>query len=233
MALLSSALDRACAWGECALNIAFPWPESAESGPVSIEPPFCQQCGYPFPGLPDDAPAFICSHCRERRWYFDWARAAYRTEGQVHEAVTGFKYHDDYHHLARLVEWLTVAFDRHAAGRPWDALVPVPLYHRRRRTRGFNQAHELARGLGRARRIAVSDCLCRDRETPSQTGLQRTARWENMNGAFRLKARFDVAGRNLLLIDDVFTTGATTNACARALGQAGAGRLAVLTVSRS
>ena len=233
MALLSPALERVRAWGECALNIAFPWPESAEGEPLPIEPPVCHQCGYPYPALEGDSSSFICTSCQDRHWHFEWARAAYWTEGQVHEAITGFKYHDDYYQLSRLVKWLTTAFDLYAAGQHWDALVPVPLYHRRKRTRGFNQAHELARGLGKARKIAVRDCLYRDRETPSQTGLRRTARWDNMNGAFQMKAKFDVTGQNLLLIDDVFTTGATTNACARALGQAGAGRLAVLTVSRS
>jgi predicted amidophosphoribosyltransferase len=81
--------------------------------------------------------------------------------------------------------------------------------------------------------LPVQSCLRRGRETPSQTGLERHARWENMQNAFALKGGFDVTGQNLLLIDDVFTTGATTNACARVLAQAGAGRLAVLTVSRS
>jgi predicted amidophosphoribosyltransferase len=77
------------------------------------------------------------------------------------------------------------------------------------------------------------DCLYRCRETPSQTGLDRIARWENMAGAFRAKGRFDLKGQNLLLVDDVFTTGATTNACAQVLAEAGANRLAVLTVARS
>jgi ComF family protein len=109
----------------------------------------------------------------------------------------------------------------------------VPLYHRRRRERGFNQAAELARGLGARRRLPVWNCLYRCRETPSQTGLEKMARWENMTGAFRVKPKFDVKGRHLLLIDDVFTTGATTNACAQVLVEAGADRLAVLTVARS
>jgi ComF family protein len=231
--LLSKALAGVRSWTDCALNLAFPWPESAERAPVPIEPPFCRQCGYPYAEMPENDLPFVCAHCAGRDWHFEWARAGYRTEGQVHEAVTGFKYHDEYYRLSQLVGWLTEAFDRHAAALPWDALVPVPLYHRRLRTRGFNQARELAHGLGSARRIAVCDCLYRERETPSQTGLARRARWENMNGAFRMKGRFDVRRQNLLLFDDVFTTGATTNACARALGQAGAGRLAVLTVSRS
>jgi competence protein ComFC len=231
--LLSKALARARDWGECALNLAFPWPDSAEPEAKAVQAPFCRQCGYPYAELPDDGHAFACSTCKDRDWHFEWARAAFLTEGQVHEAVVGFKYRDEYYQLSRLVDCLTTAFDRHAIDITWNALVPVPLYHRRLRERGFNQAHELAHGLGLARKIAVSDCLYRYRETPSQTGLERGARWENMNGAFRLKAKFDVKGQNLLLIDDVFTTGATTNACARVLAKAGAGRLAVLTVSRS
>ena len=233
MALLSSTVRQVRAWGECALSLAFPWPVSVEAEPVPIEPPFCRQCGSPFPALEETAAGFLCSGCVDRRWYFEWARAGYLTAGQVLEAVIGFKYRDEYYRNHQLVGWLTEAFDRYAADSSWDALVPVPLYHRRRRERGFNQAAELARGLGRKRRLPVWDCLYRCRETPSQTGLDRIARWENMSGAFEVKPRFDARGRNLLLIDDVLTTGATTNACAQVLAEAGADRLAVLTVARS
>lgn len=233
MAFLSFALQQASAWGECALDLAFPWPESNAEEPVAIVAPFCRQCGFPYPALEGQAEDFVCASCSERAWHFLWARAAYRTQGQVHEAIVGFKYQEQFYQRSRLVGWLTEAFDRHVHDGPWDALVPVPLYHRRRRGRGFNQARELADGLGRNRKLAVLDCLYRYRETPSQTSLKRNARWDNMKGAFRLKPRFDVKGLNLLLIDDVFTTGATTNACAQTLAEAGAGRLAALTVARS
>jgi competence protein ComFC len=237
LALLSASLHRARAhardWGECALNLAFPWQDSAEAEPVRIAPPFCRQCGDPFPGLAPADPTVVCEKCAKHRWYFQWARAAYRTEGQVLEAVLGFKYHDQFHQRGKLVAWLTEAYDRHARADAWDALVPVPLYHRRHRERGFNQANELARGLAKSRKMRVLDCLYRYRETASQTKLNRSARWENMDGAFQLKRGFDVTGLNLLVIDDVFTTGATANACAQALANAGAGSLAVLTVARS
>jgi ComF family protein len=200
---------------------------------VRIEPPFCQRCGFPFPALENHGATFTCSQCEDRAWHFRWARAAYRTEGEVHEAIIGFKYRDEYYQQGRLIQWLTEAYDRYAAGGAWHAVVPVPLYHRRLRERGFNQARELANGLRKNRKIAILDCLYRYRETPSQVGLERKARWENMTGAFRLKRRFDVTGRNLLLVDDVFTTGATTNACAHALAEAGAADLAVLTIARS
>ncbi len=200
---------------------------------MAIVPPYCRQCGDPYPALESIDSTFLCQHCAKQKWHFLWARAAYRTEGEVREAVLGFKYEDQYYQYSRLVTWLTGAFDAHAAAEPWDALVPVPLYHRRRRERGFNQACEIAHGLGAKRKIPVLDCLYRYRETVSQTKLDRNARWENMAGAFRMKPGFDVRALRLLLIDDVFTTGATVNACAQTLAKAGAGSLAVLTVARS
>jgi ComF family protein len=201
--------------------------------PQPIQPPFCQRCGEPFPALPDPEAQLVCANCAPRRWHFRWARSGYRAEGEVLDAIIGFKYREEYYQRRRLVDWLAGTFDRFAAGETWNALVPVPLYHRRRRERGFNQAAELADGLGKRRRLRVSNCLYRCRETPSQTGLDRVARWENMAGAFRLKGGFDLKGQNLLLIDDVFTTGATTQACARVLAEAGADLVAVLTVARS
>jgi len=237
LAFLSASLHRArilaADWGECALNLAFPWAENTLAEPVRIEAPFCRQCGYPYPAMEAYDASFVCAHCSERKWHFEWARSGFRTDGQVLDAIIGFKYRDQYYQQRRLVEWLTETFDQHARGADWDALVPVPLYHRRRRERGFNQAFEMARGLGSKRKMPVLDCLYRYRETVSQTKLERQARWENMSGAFQMKQRFDVRGRNLLIIDDVFTTGATVNACAQALEQAGAGRLAVLTIARS
>jgi len=198
-----------------------------------MEGPFCGQCGASFSVREAGDPTFLCDDCRRRTWHFQWARAGYRTEGQVRDAIIGFKYRDEYYQQGRLVRWLTATFDDHVRAGEWEALVPVPLYHRRRRERGFNQACEMARGLAAKRKIPVLDCLYRYRETVSQTTLERDERWENMSGAFRMKRRFDVRGRHLLLIDDVFTTGATVNACADALAKAGAGRLAVLTIARS
>jgi predicted amidophosphoribosyltransferase len=137
MALLSSSLRRAggnacrlaADWAECALNLAFPWPHSAEAEPVRIGRPFCQQCGYPYPALDTHDADFVCSSCATRKWHFQWARSGYRTGGQVLEAIIGFKYGDQYYRQQQLVGWLTETFDQHANVGKWDALVPVPLYH--------------------------------------------------------------------------------------------------------
>jgi ComF family protein len=98
--------------------------------------------------------------------------------------------------------------------------------------RGFNQSEELAKELSRRTGIPVEKALARARATPSQVQRSQSARRKNVAGAFRA-ARTGVAGKNLLLVDDVFTTGATASACAAALKDAGARRVSVLTVARA
>ena len=109
-----------------------------------------------------------------------------------------------------------------------DLVVPVPLHRRRRRARGFNQAEELARHLG----PRCQPVLRRTRATPSQTDLPAADRHANVRNAFALRRRADVAGLTVLLVDDVSTTGATLQACARALRLAGAREVRALTAAR-
>jgi ComF family protein len=104
----------------------------------------------------------------------------------------------------------------------------VPLHGRRRRARGFNQAEEIARHLG----LRWADALCRTRFTPSQTDLPAGRRHANVRGAFALRRRQQVAGLCVLLVDDVCTTGATLEACARVLKDAGAREIRALTAAR-
>src|SRR5690606_22271007 len=98
----------------------------------------------------------------------------------------------------------------------------------RKRERGFNQAQELARVLSKRVGLPVINCLERIRKTETQARLRRSERLRNQLNAFGLKRGFDLQGRRLLIIDDVFTTGATINACAHMLKQAGAAHLAAL-----
>ncbi len=112
-------------------------------------------------------------------------------------------------------------------------LVPVPLHPRRRRERGFNQsallAREIARRTGKA---TCPDALCRRVDTVPQAGLSAAARRRNVRDAFAVQRRAAVAGRTVVLVDDVLTTGATALACARRLGEAGAREVRLLTVAR-
>jgi ComF family protein len=115
-----------------------------------------------------------------------------------------------------------------------DLIIPVPLHRERLRWRGFNQAVLLARPLARARGIPLDvDALCRHRPTQPQAGLAAVARRPNMRGAFSVRRREAVAGRSILLVDDVYTTGATVNECARVLRGAGARRVDVLVLARA
>jgi len=114
-----------------------------------------------------------------------------------------------------------------------DLLIPVPLHPKRLRQRGFNQAGRLATALGHRLGLPVLDhALVRSRNSASQVGLSRTQRLANMRGAFALVDATAVEGRRILLIDDVMTTGATVDACARALMGAGATRVCVWAMAR-
>jgi len=217
------------AWIAAALDLVYPQDPLPAQLP-RVEPPFCQTCGEPFPaGLET---IIHCSNCAGRSWHLEQARAAYRAEGTVRERIHAFKYHRSFHHLCVLAAWLEEGYARFYAGAAWHGLVPVPLHPSRRAERGFNQAEELARQLSRTTGLPLLRVLRRVKRTGTQTRLRRSERLRNQAGAFAAKPGFDASGMRLLIIDDVFTTGATVNACARALERTGAAHLCALTVAR-
>jgi len=197
-----------------------------------IESPFCDRCGLPFEG--EITGAFECSNCREMELHFTSARSSVAARGPVLDAIHHYKYDG---HLW-FEEFLTELFVRGAREwfqeQPCDALIPVPLFATKERERGFNQAERLALRLGLALGVPVNSRALRRRlPTPSQTRLSRKQRAENMRSAFALRQKEGIKGTRLVLIDDVFTTGATTSACAKLLLKAGAKRIAVWTVARA
>ena len=187
---------------------------------------FCASCRTPFQNaFPLDAEG-RCALCRSGLRGFDAAYSFGAYEGVLRELIHLYKY-GKVRTLARpLSGLLAQALPRDEA---FDAAVPVPLYWRRRLQRGFNQAELLARGLSRRTGIPVVKALGRVRPTPTQAGLSNSARRQNVVKAFRARS---VPGQRILLIDDVMTTGATATSCALALKQAGARRVALLTVAR-
>jgi ComF family protein len=156
----------------------------------------------------------------------------YREDGIARAAILLAKHGRRLPLLKRLARLLAEEGAMHVALGEWDALVPVPLHWARRWRRGFNQAEVLARAVARQHRLPVlRGSLRRLRATPPQQG-DIEARRRNVRDAFAVTAGTDVAGLRLLLVDDVFTTGATVDACARVLLRAGAADVGVLTLAR-
>jgi len=196
-----------------------------------IRPPFCQRCGLPFAG--DLTTPFVCANCQELKLHFTSARSAVVAKTVVLEAIHRFKYS----RALWFENFLAGLLVREAApalrGQGWDLLVPVPLHPLKEREREFNQSALLARHLSRAAKIPCEErILRRAKPTATQTHLKRDARAANMRSAFAARPGARLAGRRIVLLDDVFTTGATTNDCARALREAGADEVCVWTVAR-
>jgi ComF family protein len=148
-------------------------------------------------------------------------------------AIHELKYQGRRRVAGRLAEVLLTAASARALLAPGAVLVPVPLHPRRRRERGFNQAELLAQELSRRTRLEIAAAaLVRRRPTAPQTGLSAAERRANVRGAFAVRRRAQVAGRVVVLVDDVLTTGATATACARTLSAAGASEVRLLTVAR-
>ncbi len=190
-----------------------------------ISPPICPICGQPGrqPGL--------CRACRAQPLQIDGIRSVAVYEGTLRDAIHAFKYLY-VRGLAEALGGLLVDFWR-ANPLPVDAVVPVPLHRRRVRERGYNQSTLLAVVLGREVGLPVLvDALRRDRYTISQVRLGWQERRSNVADAFSCVDQ-RVAGRSILLVDDVCTTGSTLEACSIALRLGGARSVRALTLARA
>lgn len=181
-----------------------------------LKPPFCPVCGKTV-GKEGD----LCRDCFTRRPTVG-GRALYRYDGLIRDALHRLKYDGrrDYARFFGKLLWEQErAFLEDFAP---DALVPVPLHRRRRRERGYNQAEELAKALSAASGIPVRDLLYRGRATAAQMSLNALLRGQNTAGAFGVYEGEELP-RRILLIDDIYTTGSTVEACAAAIRAKAAG----------
>ena len=196
-----------------------------------LGPPCCPRCGFPFEfEVGEDV---LCGSCLRTPPVFDRCRAAFRYDDNSRKLVLDLKYGDRTYLAPALARLLYQAGRRLAEEA--DMIVPVPLHRWRLLRRRFNQAALLATELGKlADKPVFNDAILRHRATPSQGGLTRKARQRNMRGAFRLRPdmRKRIAERRVLLVDDVLTTGATTDATVRCLLRGGASNVDVLTLAR-
>lgn len=196
-----------------------------------IMAPICRRCGLPLPASSgDDGSAATCAGCLARAPVYDRARAAVRYAAASRRHILAFKHGD----RTELATALARLMRQAGAGLVEDAqaIVPVPLHPWRLVRRRYNQAALLARAIARdAGRPYLAHELKRIRATPSQGGLSRAGRRRNVAGAFRARRR-RIAGRRVLLVDDVMTTGATLEAAARACLAAGAWAVDALVFAR-
>ena len=196
-----------------------------------ISPPICGRCGLPFEG--DLGTPFECANCRDGEFVFRYARSAVAARGMALEIIHRYKYSNALWFEPFLADLLVRAAAPVLRAESWDMIVPVPLHRSKRAQRGFNQAERLARQLGRETGLALhSRCVARVTPTRSQTTLTRAERAANVRRAFTVKDQAALSGRRVVLVDDVFTTGATTNACAKVLRDGGAADVCVWTLAR-
>jgi ComF family protein len=192
-----------------------------------VASPLCPCCGRIFAA--GEGADHLCGACRTEPPPFARARAAAIYEGLVAEAIKRFKYGRRLDLLPVMQHWLQQPACRELVDAA-DLLVPVPLHPRRLKERGFNQALLLAKAF--PDKPLAREVLIRVRHTMPQSGLNPKERRENVKRAFTAPRPEEIKGKSVLLIDDVYTTGATVRECARILRQAGALEVAVLTVAR-
>lgn len=202
--------------------------------------PMCSICGMPFKSR--QGSDHVCGECLQMPKNYKSARAA-----SLYTPLTmGLTHRFKYNHKIQLAKLLgaimAYTFMRFWKAEDIDLVVPVPLHPKRFRQRGFNQAYLLAKWFDRQiKKIAQHsttatverEAVRRTRPTASQTGLKRKSRFDNIKNAFEAMKPELIDGQRILLIDDIYTTGATVNECAKVLLDSGASRIDVLTVARA
>jgi len=199
------------------------------SGITFLDGPGCACCGLPFPVALEGEN--VCAACLANPPAFDSARAIMAYDDKSRGAILALKHADRLDLVPGFARWL--GRSGRAILSQCDLVVPVPLHPWRLWQRRYNQSAEMARRLARDFGLAFELALVRSRATPSQGAMASAkARRRNVQRAFQVPQASQVAGKSVVLLDDVMTTGATVQACARALKRAGAARVHVLTLAR-
>ena len=191
----------------------------------------CPICGLPF--LDSPAESHICGDCLQSLPCYAKARAVASFESIIMDAIHKFKYGRNISAGGALGSFMAGFSFPDFDFSEYSLLIPVPLHIKRLRERGFNQSLLLAEEMGKKHKLPVNfSLLKRCNFTLTQTGLNKAEREKNIKGAFTVTDKNKIAGKCIILVDDVFTTGSTINECARVLMKAGAQKVAALTLSR-
>ncbi|GAB6267818.1 MAG: ComF family protein [Smithella sp.] len=191
----------------------------------------CSICGTTFPDSP--AENHLCGDCLKKRPYFSYARAVFSYEDIILSVIHQFKYKRNIS-IGEMMSSLMADFSFPDIDfTDYSLIIPVPLHIKRLRERGFNQSLILARAIGEKQQIPVNfSLLKRHKFTETQTGMHKAERKQNIKKAFEVSNKEKIAGKNIILVDDVYTTGATVNECAKTLIKAEARNVSVLTLAR-
>ncbi len=203
-----------------------------------IEPPFCNICGVPFKlryNLPNKN-SYSCGICRTQTYYFNQTRSLGKYEGILKEALINYKYRGKKEMLKDFMKLYVEAQknNNYFFSNKLDLILYVPLHKRKLRTRDFDQAYLIAKEISKLSNIPLKvDVLFKKIETAPQAGLKKRLRVKNLRGTFAIRNIASIKDKNILLVDDVFTTGATVNECSKVLKRGGANRIEVFTLARA
>ena len=188
----------------------------------------CTKCGTPLKMI-EDGPT--CEQCKNNNYYFDRAISVVKYEKDVKNLIYKFKY-SNHTYLATTIGSI-MAYKLKQEGIKTDVIVPVPLYKGKEKERGFNQAILLSKHISKETNIPLDiDTLVRIKNTKVMYNLTRRERLENVENAFKVTNQEIITGEDILLVDDIFTTGSTVNACSKELTDSGAKSVTVLTFAR-
>ncbi len=191
----------------------------------------CDICGTTFPDSPDQN--HLCGDCLKTKPYFSCARAIFSYDDAILNSIHQFKYKSDLSVGEILSDFMAGFSFPDIDFADYSLIIPVPLHIKRLRERGFNQSLILARAIGEKHQIPVDfSLLKRHKFILTQTGSNKKERKQNIKGAFEVTDKKKISGKSIILIDDVYTTGATVNECAKTLMKAGAQKVSVLTLAR-
>lgn len=204
-----------------------------------VESPACTMCGRMFVSREGDD--HLCGKCQKEPKYFTTARAAVVYDNLMTNAILKLKYQGRIQLARPLGRVLLFAFLNYFSRQNPDIIIPVPLYPGKFKQRGFNQVFLMIQdwekqlpenGYRFPCKIRIN-ILQKNKNTNAQTGLNKEQRVKNIKNSFHIENQSDISGKNILLVDDVYTTGSTVNECARTLIKGGAGRVDVLTLART